>query len=161
MPFACIPADAPAQPWIDTWGILEGGPHVAAAVDVRGQRDTLDRYEGAMDLLGAVLAADWDDEVDETTIAGAADRWGGDIREAADAVDKPLIIAGLRADHHDPDTAAAIVGAIRAVIDDAIADGVSIEAAFIEPGIAGPDSFPGLLDSGRAPTGSSHAFLDA
>ncbi len=70
------------------------------------------------------------------------------------------MIAGLRADHHDSDTVGEIVGALRTVIDDAIADGVPIEVAFIEPGIAGPDSLPGLLDTDRAPTPSSDAFLD-
>ena len=72
MPFACIPADAPAQPWIDTWGILDGGPPVVAAVDLRDQRNTVDRYEGVMDLLGAVLAGDWDD--DEVDAAAARSR---------------------------------------------------------------------------------------
>jgi hypothetical protein len=47
------------------------------------------------------------------------------------------------------------------VLDEAIADGVPIDVAFVEPAIAGEDSPPGLLDEHRAPTASSAAFLDS
>jgi beta-glucosidase len=168
VPFSCIPAGAPAQPWIDTWGILAGGPPVVAAVDVRNQAGSVDRYEGIMDLLGVVLAGDWADagsgdgdaSFDAARLAHCADRWGGEIREAADAVDNNMVIAGFNADHHDPDVAGDIVGAWRSVLDDAVADGVPIEVAFLEPGITGPESTPGLLDADRAPTPSSDAFID-
>ena len=173
VPFACIPAGAPSQPWIDTWGILAGGPPVVAAVDVRNQANTVDRYAGIMDLLGVVLAGDWadgagvDDEAavdasfDAARLARCVDRWGGEIREAADAVDNALVIAGFDADHHDPDVAGEIVGEWCSVLSDAVADGVPIEVAFIEPAIAGLDSSPGLLDADRAPTASSEAFFDS
>ncbi len=45
------------------------------------------------------------------------------------------------------------------MLDAAVADGVPIDVAFVEPAIAGPDSLAGLLDSDRAPTPSSNAFL--
>jgi hypothetical protein len=162
MPFACVPAGAPEQPWVDTWGILTGESPVVAAVDLREQFGTLDRYVGRMDLLGAVLVGDWtdDDDVDSARLAGAVDRWGGELREAADAVDSPLVIAGFCAGHHDANVAGDIVAALRSTLDDACADGVPIELAFLEPGIAGPESLPGLLDADRAPTPSSDAFID-
>ncbi len=161
IPFACIPAGAPEQPWADTWGILAGEAPVVAAVDLRGQPATLQRYVSAMDRLGAVLDGDWadDDHVDAGRLAAAVDRWGGELREAADAVDSTLVVAGS-AGHHDADVAGDIVAALRSTLDDACADGVPIEVAFIEPAIAGPDSLPGLLDTNRAPTPSSAAFLD-
>jgi hypothetical protein len=162
VPFACIPAAAPQQPWIDTWGILGGGPPVVAAVDLRDEGRSVDRYDGLMDLLGGVLAGDWpaDEPIDAAALAEAADRWGGEIREAADAVDKALVIAGFNAGHDDAGAAGEIVETWRSVLDDALADGVAIEVAFFEPAIAGPDSPPGLLDADRAPTPSSDAFLD-
>jgi beta-glucosidase len=161
LPFSCIPDGAPQQPWIDTWRILEGGPQVAAAVDLRSSTTDLGRYAGMTNVLGAVLTGDWADDspVDAATLAGTVDRWGGELRDAADIVDAPLLIAGFSAQHADADTAGEIVGAVRAASEDAVDDGVSIEVVFIEPGIAGPDSLPGLLDANRATTPSSAAFL--
>jgi hypothetical protein len=161
VPFACVPAGAPEQPWVDTWGILAGEAPVVAAVDLRGQFATLDRYVGRMDLLGAVLVGDWDDDddLDAATLAGAVDRWGGELREAADAIDTPLV-AGFSAGHRDAGVAGDIVAALRSTLDDACADGVPVEVAFLEPGIAGPDSLAGLLAADRSPTPSSAAFID-
>ena len=162
VPFSCIPAGAPEQPWIDTWGILGGGPPVVAAIDLRDSADSVGRLAERMDLLGAVLGGDWDDddELGAAVLAGTTDRWGGELREAADAVDHDLVITGFDPGHRDADTAGDIVGALRSVIDDAIADGVPIECVFIEPGIAGAEAPIGLLDADRAPTPSSAAFLD-
>jgi hypothetical protein len=162
VPFACVPAGAPEQPWVDTWGILAGEAPVVAAVDLRGQFATLDRYVGRMDLLGAVLVGDWDDDddLDAATLAGAVDRWGGELREAADAIDTPLV-AGFSAGHRDAGVAGDIVAALRSTLDDACADGVPVEVAFLEPGIAGPDSLAGLLAADRTPTPSSAAFIDS
>ena len=162
VPFDCIPAGAPDQPWIDTWGILAGGPPVVAAVDLHHRAGTVDRYVGQMNFLGAVLAGVWDDDsvVGAATLAGCVDRWGGEIREAAEAIDSAFVIASFSADHHDPDIAGDIVAAWRSMLDDAFADGVPIEAAFLQPGITGPDTPQGLLDADRAPTPSSSAFLD-
>jgi beta-glucosidase len=161
IPFATIVGDAPAQPWIDTWGILRsGGAPVVAAVDLRRHAHTVDRYVGQMDLLGAVIGGDWadDDVVDERTLERVADRWGGELREAADAADSALILPGFVAGHRDADTAGAIVGAMRSVLDDACADGVPIEAAFVEPGIAGAETAAGLLDPDRGTTPSIANF---
>ena len=161
VPFARIPADAPEQPWIDTWGILSGGPPVVAAVDLRTRADTVGRYAARTDLLGAALSTDWpeDGDVESGTLEEASHRWGDELRDAADASGKHLVIAGFSAGHQHPDTAGEIVAAWRAMLDDACADGVPIDVAFVEPGIAGPDSLPGLLDADRAPTPSSAAFL--
>jgi hypothetical protein len=92
-------------------------------------------------------------------LAGAVDRWGGELREAADAVDTPLV-AGVSAGHHDAGVAGDVVAALRATLDDACSDGVPIEVAFLEPGITGPDSPAGLVAVDRSPTPSSDAFLD-
>lgn len=162
VPFACIPAGAPEQPWIDTWGILAGGPPVVAAVDLRERADTVSLYTGATDLLGAVLTGEWDidDPVDVAALSRAADRWGGELREAADAADTTLVVSGFSAGHDDADAAGEVVSTLRSVLDDAVADGVPIDVAFVEPGIAGPDSPAGLLDADRTPTPTSAAFLD-
>lgn len=162
VPFGCVPAGAPEQPWTDTWGILAGGPPVVAAVDLLGHADTVERYAGKMDLFGAVLVGDWaaDDDIDAARLAGVVDRWGGEIREAADSVDNTLVVAHFSAGHRDANVAGEIVAELRSMLDDALADGVPIEVAFLEPAIAGPESTPGLLDEDRAPTPSSDAFLD-
>jgi hypothetical protein len=135
---------------------------VVAAIDLRDSADSVGRLAERMDLLGAVLGGDWDDddELGAAVLAGTTDRWGGELREAADAVDHDLVITGFDPGHRDADTAGDIVGALRSVIDDAIADGVPIECVFIEPGIAGAEAPIGLLDADRAPTPSSAAFLD-
>ena len=162
VPFARIPATAPDQPWIDTWGILAGGPPVVAALDLRDRASSVGSYAGRTDLLGAVLEGDWsrDEPIDAARLARNTDRWGGEVREAAEAIDTSLIISGFSADHDDADIAGEIVGAFRSVIDEAVADGVPIEIVFVEPGIAGPDSTAGLLDADRAPTPTSEAFFD-
>lgn len=162
MPFACIPAGVPEQPWIDTWGILGGGPPVVAAVDLSARADTVDRYVGRMNLLGAVMAGagDVDSMADAATLAGCVDRWGGEIREAADSVDNVSVIASFSADHPDSDVAGDVVAAWRSMLDDAYSDGVPIDVALLEPAITGSGSSQGLLDPDRAPTPSSSAFLD-
>ncbi len=159
MPFATIPVGAPAQPWIDTWGILDGGPPVVASVDLANA--SVHPYVGRMNLLGAVLSIDWavDDDLGEGRLAEAADTWGGQIRDAADSVDNALIIPGFAAGHGHADTVDAIVANFCAAVDNALADGAQIDVAFIEPGIAGTDSLPGLLDADRVATDACRTFL--
>ncbi len=161
VPFARIPAGAPERPWIDTWGILAGESPVVAAVDLRTRADTVGRYAERTDLIGAVLSADWPDDsaVESGHLEEVAHRWGNELRDAADAVNNRLAITGFSAGHPNADTAGEIVAAWRSMLDDASADGVPIEVAFVEPAIAGPDSLPGLLDADRAPTPSCAAFL--
>lgn len=161
IPFAGIPAGAPDQPWIDTWGILAGGAPVVAGVDLRDRSGTIDGLNERMNLLGANLVADWEHDatVDASALAAARERWGNELRDAADLVDHALVIPGFSAGHRDADTAGEIVEAFRETIDDAIGDGVSIEVAFVEPAIAGHDSLPGLLDADRNPTALCEAFL--
>lgn len=162
IPFACIPTDAPERPWIDTWGILGGGGQpVVASVELQTQSETLGRYAERADLLGAALSTDWteDETVEPNLLERTAQRWSVELRDAADAADRPLVIAGFSAGHQDADTAGEVVAAWRSMLDEAVADGVPIELAFLEPGIAGPDSLPGLLDSDRRRTPSTTAFL--
>lgn len=161
VPFASIPTGAPEQPWIDTWGILAGGPPVVAAVDLQANAGSISRYAERSDLLGAALTTDWPDDADvgPGQLAEAADRWGNELRDAADSTGNQLAVVGFSAGHQRAETAGEIIGAWRSMLDDAVADGVPIHVAFVEPAIAGPDSVAGLLDSERAPTPSSAAFL--
>lgn len=159
MPFARIPSGAAEQPWIDTWGILSGGPPVVASVDLRSDGHSVARFAKRTDLLGAVLSADWDDTVDGAAIAHATERWGNELRDAADSIGNHVAITGFNSGHSDPEAAGEIVRAWRSMLDAALTDGVPIDVAFVEPAIAGPDSLGGLLDSDRAPTPSSNAYL--
>jgi hypothetical protein len=163
MPFACIPAGAPQQPWADTWGILGAGkPPVVAAIDIRDHFATIHDHLGRMDHLGVVLTTDWDHDgkVGDAELASASRRWGDELRDAADVVDGALVVCGFDAGHDDADRAADVVATLRSTLDDAIADSVKIDTVLIEPAISGPGSTPGLLDQDRAPTPSLEAFLD-
>lgn len=162
VPFARMPSGATQQPWTDTWGILSGGPPVIASVDLRSDSGAVAHVAQRTDLLGAVLCADWGDAadtVDDAAIARESDRWANELREAAEAIDNHLAIASFNAGQSHPDAAGDVVRAWRSMLDEAVADGVHIDLAFVEPAIAGPDSFAGLLGSDRAPTPSSTAFL--
>jgi len=161
VPFAQIPSGGTEQPWIDTWGILAGGPPVIAAIDLQTRGSSVEQFAQRADLIGAVLSAEWSGSsaVDERAIVEVVDRWGNELRDAADDIDNPLAVVGFSAGHPDPDASGDIVGAWRSMLDSAVGDGVPIEIAFVEPAIAGPDSLPGLLDADRAPTPSSAAFL--
>jgi hypothetical protein len=163
IPFSCLPAGAPEQPWVDTWGILGGGaPPVVAAIDVRNHVATINDHLGRMDHLGAVLTPDWerDGHVGDAELASTARRWGDELRDAADLVDDALVVCGFDPGHDDADVAADVVATLRSTLDDAIGDGVKIDTAFVEPAIAGPGSTLGLLDARRATTPSSDAYLD-
>ena len=162
IPFARIPDGAPGQVWTDTWGILAAGSPVVASIDLRDHGATVASYAGRTDLLGAVLAAAWDrtDPVGADVIERHADRWGGELREAAEAADTSLVVTGFSAGHDDADIAGEVVAAFRSVVEEAVADGVPVEVVFVEPGIAGPDSTAGLLDADRAPTPTSAALFD-
>lgn len=157
IPFASVPDDAPEQPWVDTWSILAGGPPVVASVDA----DAIARHVGRFDLVGVDLGTDWpaDGSVGRRELEAAADHWGGHLREVAERASTPVVVTGFAPGHDDADTAAEIVATVRAMLDEAIDDGVPVEVAFIEPGIAGPGSPPGLLDQDRSPTASCSALL--
>lgn len=163
VPFACIPGHIPPGTWDDTWGILEGGdPPVVAALALPRQRSQVGSYAGRTDHLGIVLGTDWepDDDVTTTDIAEAADRWGTEVRDAGDLIDHtPMHILGFRAGHGDPSTAAAIVEALVETVTNAVDDGADVVGCMLEPGIAGSESLPGLLDHDRTPTACAAVFL--
>ena len=159
VPFARIRSGMAQQPWIDTWGILSGGPPVVASVDLRSDAHSVAQFAERTDLLGAVLSADSDDAVDSAAIANAAERWGNELRDAADSIDNHVAITSFSSGQSDPEAAGEIVQAWRWMLDAAVTDGARIDVAFVEPAIAGPDSLAGLLDSDRAPTPSSNAYL--
>ena len=111
------------------------------------------------DLLGAVLSADWDDAVDSATIANATERWGNELRDAADGIDNHVAITSFSSGHPDPEAAGEIVGmAFDARCRDRRWRADRRRRSSIRPS-PGPTRPSGLLDSDRAPTPSSSAYL--
>ncbi len=176
IPFAAMPAVGikqpwPMQPWRDTWGILGGaGTPVVAAIDARpeslGTFQYVERYLGLTDRLGVDLAGLLGDQREAaTTDGGSADQFaeraaeaiGRAVREIAErAGSTPLTITAVPTG--DASDAAALVEVAVAAVDDALADGLPIDVAFVEPAIGAPDGDAGLLDADRAPTAVTEAF---
>lgn len=159
VPFAEIPRDAPPRPWRDTWGILAGVHPVVASL---GPDDaSFERYTDTLDVLGLVLPADWDrnGSVGDRELDLASERWGRRLRDAADAVDAPVLVSKFCPCHDDAVTASGIVGRLIESLDDAIADGVGVDACFLEPAISAPDSPVGLLDGDRARTPAAERYI--
>ena len=176
IPFASMPAIMPTRPWpmqtwIDTWGILGGaGAPVVASLDARpaslGTFQYVERYLGLTDRLGVDLAGLVGDLRDAATADGGstdqfaergAEAIGRAVREVAErAGSTPLTITavptGVASD------AAALVEVAVAALDEALADGLPIDVAFIEPAIGLPDGDAGLLDPDRAPTAVTAAY---
>ncbi len=161
----------PPQPWKDTWGILGGsGPAVVASIDVRPDVlavfQSVERYLGVADRIGVDLTGLLGDLREVTTAdGGGADQLaergseavGRAIREVAErAGSTPLTITavptGPAAD------AAGVIEVAVAAIDDALADGIAIDVAFVEPAIGTPDGDAGLVDPDRAPTSAAAVF---
>jgi beta-glucosidase len=160
VPFTALPADMPEQPWRDTWGILGGGSApVVASIDP--DHTPAEGLSGFTSALGLVLPIDWDpsDDLDQRHLERAAIRWGDVVRDAAEAVDTPILIPGFCPTHDDPDTAARIVEHLVDALDGALGDGVEVELCFLEPAISSPESPSGLLDADRVPTQAGLAFL--
>lgn len=86
------------------------------------------------------------------------EQWAELLHTAGDAADVPLVVTEFNCDHVDPATGGRIVARVVGAIDEAIADGVRVEAAFADPAIAGPDSPIGLLDKDRAAQPAALAF---
>jgi beta-glucosidase len=160
VPFTALPAGMPEQPWRDTWGILGGGSApVVASIDP--DHTPADGFSGRTSALGLVLPIDWDrtDDLVERDLERAALRWGDVVRDAAEAVDAPILVPGFCPTHDDAETAARIVEHLVDALDGALGDGVTVELCFLEPAISSPESPSGLLDSDRAPTPAGLAFL--
>ena len=171
IPFAVVPPTAPFQPWKDTWGILGGaGTPVVASIDARpaslGTFQYVERYLGLSDRLGVDLAGLLDDLSEDATADGGspgqvaergAEAIGRAVRDVAErASSTPLTITAVPTGG-GPDAAALVEVAV-AALDEALADGVPIDIAFIEPAIGAPDGDAGLLDPDRAPTAVTVAF---
>lgn len=165
VPFDRIPASA-TQPWRDTWGILHGRQPVVASI---GGPDGLERiatFAERADRVGVDFEPAWEPAatVSDRDLDEAADRWGTLIRVATEEVGRPpAVVTGFRPSHDDDEMCATIVERFVVVLDEANADGVDVEVAFIEPAIAGNDSSPphGLVDRDRAPTASAGVYLPA
>lgn len=160
VPFAEIPAGAPAQPWRDTWGILNGPHPVIASVDPSSA--DIDSYVGHMTHLGIALATTWerDGDVGERELEASMTTWGNLIRDSTEAASRtPIVISGFCPGHDDAATSASIVQQLTSSLDDAIDDGVDVTVCFLEPAISTSDSPLGLLDADRAPTRAAELFL--
>lgn len=172
IPFCAIPGAASTSAWADTWGILGGGS--AAVVASIGPDDdpasTISFVRGRCHRLGVALANDANDAKDGANEAkddngdgGESHRdeqWGNRLRGSAEAIDGPaLVISGYDAESTDSAQAGARVERLVAMLDGALDDGVTVEACFVEPAIAGPDSSVGLLDRDRARTPIADAYL--
>lgn len=158
IPFAEIPTGTSAQPWRDTWTILESDRPVVASV---AADTSIAQYVGKSTHLGLALPTDWelDERIGERELEIAAHRWGQLVRDGADAIDGPVVITGFCPNHADDDTAARIMGQLIETLDDAIADGVRLEVCFVEPAIAAPEMSSGLLDPDRKLTPAAELFL--
>ena len=143
-----MPPTAPFQPWKDTWGILGGaGTPVVASIDARpaslGTFQYVERYLGLTDRLGVDLAGLLDDLSEDATADGGssgqvaergAEAIGRAVRDVAErASSTPLTITAVPTGG-GPDAAALVEVAV-AALDEALADGVPIDIAFIEPAI--------------------------
>ncbi|MGB0115039.1 MAG: family 1 glycosylhydrolase [Ilumatobacteraceae bacterium] len=160
VPFDVIPAGA-AQPWRDTWGVIGGTQPVVASIDGDGIAD-LGTYVGRMNRVGLRLDTPWtpDESIADERFEQTADEWGTAVRAACDAVDdEPVLITGFRPGHDDLDVASRITTSISTVLDQALDDGVPVDAMFFEPGIAGHDASAALLSADRSPTVIADAFL--
>lgn len=160
VPFAALPTGLPERPWIDTWGILGGGA-APVVVSVDPDETAVAGFAGTTTAIGLVLPTGWerDEALDDRAVDRAGVRWGDVVRDAADALDAPIVISGFCPGHDDPETAARIVDRLVGTLDDALGDGVRVELCFLEPAISPPESPSGLLDADRAPTPAGLAFL--
>ena len=133
VPFAEIPRGAPAQPWRDTWSILEGTCPVVASV--AAETTSVEEYVGRASHLGIVLATPWepDEAIGDRQLETASTLWGHAVRDGSDDFDGPVVITGFRPGHDDVDAAALITEQLITSLDDAIADGVHVEVCFFEP----------------------------
>ncbi|HYN32781.1 MAG TPA: family 1 glycosylhydrolase [Ilumatobacteraceae bacterium] len=158
VPFAEIPRGAPAQPWRDTWSILEGTSPVVASVSA--ETTSIEKYVGCASYLGISLPTPWehDEAIGDRQLETASTQWGQAVRDGADDFDGPVVITGFCPDHDDLDAAALIVDQLVTSLDDATADGVKVDVCFLEPAISLPDSPPGLLDPDRNPTPAAKPF---
>ena len=109
MPFAEIPRGAPAQPWRDTWSILEGTCPVVASV--AAETTSVEEYVGRASHLGITLATPWepDEAIGDRQLETASTRGATRVRDGADDFDGPVVITGFRPGHDDVDAAALIV----------------------------------------------------
>ncbi len=162
IPFAAIEPAMPAQPWVDTWAILDGGAApVVASVSV-DHVDTISRYLGSTDRIGLTLSTDIakDHEPSDEELAAVCDQLGVALREAAEqAAGTPLVVSEFSPHHDDAEINGRLVERFVGAVDAAIADGVDVGVCFLDPAIAGPDSPVGLLDKDRLPQPAAAAYL--
>ncbi len=163
IPFAEITADLPAAGWAATWSALRSGEAPVVASLSASMIDGAASFLETCDLIGIVLAhADLDDpEPNDEQLEHLREQMHAEVMRSAELVqDTPMLISQFTARHHDADVQGLIAEQFVSALDAAIADGVYIGAAFVDPAVAGPESSGGLLDSARSTTPMADAILN-
>jgi len=162
IPFAEITADLPAAGWAATWSALRGGKAPVVASLSASTIDSAASFLETCDLIGIVLAhADLDErEPNDEQLDHLREQMHEEVMRSAElAEDTPMIISQFTARHDAADVQGLIAEQFVIALDAAIADGVHIGIAFVDPAIAGPESSGGLLDSARSTTPVADAVL--
>jgi len=162
IPFAEITADLPAAGWAATWSALRGGKAPVVASLSASTIDSAASFLETCDLIGIVLAhADLDErEPNDEQLDHLREQMHEEVMRSAElAEDTPMRISQFTARHDAADVQGLIAEQFVIALDAAIADGVHIGIAFVDPAIAGPESSGGLLDSARSTTPVADAVL--
>ncbi|MGH9132553.1 MAG: family 1 glycosylhydrolase [Ilumatobacteraceae bacterium] len=144
--------------WRDTWIALRGARRVTRTLALPDERHLLDPGDSSCDLVGVVLESAGSTLVDDRTAERERERFGELLRMAAEeGPERPLAIADLRSSLLDPDAHGRVVEQLRLAIDEAVADGITVEAAFVGPAVGAGDDHLGLVDrdAGRSPAGEA------
>jgi len=168
IPFAGVDDTASSAGWQNTWAALNGGDAPVVVALAAEHAEKFSAYLDSSDMIGLVLAHEALAEPEPGEPLEPTDDWfaqmSGHLHDtiglaAESAGDHEIVIAQFTPHHDDPDVAGRIVSAFVEAVDGAIADGVTIDLAFLDPAIAGPDSPVGLLSSDRTAQPAAAAFL--
>ena len=162
IPFAEIDTALDTAVWRNAWTTLNGGDApVVAAIDADSVAE-VSNYMDTSDMIGLVLThgqitnPEPSDQQFDQLRRRLHDAMGG---AAAQAGDHRIVVAQFTPNHDDPDVAGRIVSSFVDAANDAIADGIRLDAAFIDPAISRSDSPIGLLSSERTPQPTAAAYL--
>jgi len=162
IPFSEITADLPAAGWAATSSALRSGEAPVVASLSASTIDSAASFLETCDLIGIGLArGDLDErEPNDEQLDHLREQMHEEVTRSAELVqDTPMLISQFTARHDDADVQGLIAEQFVIALNAAIANGVHIGAAFVDPAIAGPESFGGLLDSARSTTPMADAIL--